>query len=308
MKSNRIHTLLFVALLVTVAVAGTHGAPPAPAAVSRPPTAEASDGYGRTPLMLAAFKGDSAAVQGLLARGAAVNARDKNGMTALMWSAPETVPLLLKSRADVRIRDQFSRTALSYAAYQCDAAEVATLLDHGAAADPRDVDGWTPLFFPLSRESLVIGSSGPKHGGGVLTRLMGRECEHPERAALYLHREDPAAVVLLLLDPGADANARDNAGRSPLLVYVQDVFPLLPAAAASYLLTKGATVNAQDRWGKTALMGAALRGDAELVKLLLQHGAKVNATDAEGRTSLWYAAQTKYPGLVQLLKQAGAKE
>ena len=55
-------------------------------------------------------------------------------------------------------------------------------------------------------------------------------------------------------------------------------------------------------------MGAALRGDTELVKLLLKHGAAVNATNAEGRTSLWYAEMAKRPGIVQLLEQAGAKE
>ena len=48
----------------------------------------------------------------------------------MMWSAPEAVPWLLKSGADVGIRDDFGRTALCYAAYQCDPAEVATLLDH----------------------------------------------------------------------------------------------------------------------------------------------------------------------------------
>jgi uncharacterized protein len=42
---------------------------------------------GRTPLMLAAFRGDTAGVINLLERGADVNARDKDGDTALMFAA-----------------------------------------------------------------------------------------------------------------------------------------------------------------------------------------------------------------------------
>src|ERR1044072_6909071 len=41
----------------------------------------------RTPLMLAAFRGDTAAGINLLERGADVNARDKDGDTALMFAA-----------------------------------------------------------------------------------------------------------------------------------------------------------------------------------------------------------------------------
>ena len=49
---------------------------------------EANDNVeGRTPLMLAAFRGDAAAVLNLLESGADVNARDRDGDTALMFAA-----------------------------------------------------------------------------------------------------------------------------------------------------------------------------------------------------------------------------
>lgn len=70
---------------------------------------------GRTPLMLAAFRGDAAAVRALLERGADVNARDKDGDTALMFAAykghTEIVSLLLERGANVYARARNGWTA-----------------------------------------------------------------------------------------------------------------------------------------------------------------------------------------------------
>jgi ankyrin repeat protein len=46
----------------------------------------------RTPLRLAAFRGDLRSVRRLLASGADVNARDVDGMTALMYASHEGTP------------------------------------------------------------------------------------------------------------------------------------------------------------------------------------------------------------------------
>ena len=76
---------------------------------------EANDNVkGRTPLMLAAFRGDTAAVINLLERGADVNARDRDGDTALM-----------------------------FAAYKGHALVVALLLQYGANVYARARNGWT---------------------------------------------------------------------------------------------------------------------------------------------------------------------
>jgi ankyrin repeat protein len=69
---------------------------------------------GRTPLMLAAFRGNTAAVINLLERGAEVNARDRDGDTALM-----------------------------FAAYKGHALIVALLLQYGANVYARARNGWT---------------------------------------------------------------------------------------------------------------------------------------------------------------------
>src|SRR5215212_8710243 len=77
---------------------------------------EANDNVkGRTPLMLAAFRGDTAAVINHLERGADVNARDRDGDTALMFAAHKghglVVALLLQYGANVYARARNGWTA-----------------------------------------------------------------------------------------------------------------------------------------------------------------------------------------------------
>ena len=77
---------------------------------------EANDNVkGRTPLMLAAFRGDAAGVLNLLERGADVNARDADGDTALMFAAFRghglAVALLLQYGANVYARARNGWTA-----------------------------------------------------------------------------------------------------------------------------------------------------------------------------------------------------
>jgi ankyrin repeat protein len=77
---------------------------------------EANDNVkGRTPLMLAAFRGDTAGVINFLERGADVNARDGDGDTALMFAAHKgyglIVALLLQYGANVYARARNGWTA-----------------------------------------------------------------------------------------------------------------------------------------------------------------------------------------------------
>ena len=77
---------------------------------------EANEGVkGRTPLMLAAYRGNTLAVINLLERGADVNARDRDGDTALMFAAYKgpglVVALLLQYGANVYARARNGWTA-----------------------------------------------------------------------------------------------------------------------------------------------------------------------------------------------------
>ncbi|KAH8652933.1 hypothetical protein BGZ61DRAFT_374430, partial [Ilyonectria robusta] len=117
------------------------------------------------------------------------------------------------------------------------------------------------------------------------------------------------AVVKLLLDKGADVEAKDKNNRyggTPLWWAAQNGH----AAVVKLLLGKGADVEAKDknnRYGGTPLWWAAQNGHEAVVKLLLEKGADVEAKDrVDGRTPLWWAAQSGHKAIVKLLLDKGA--
>ena len=120
------------------AASGTHGRPPlveaaataagteearqqrlelVAALIARGEPVNAADGYGFTPLMMAATQGDPELVQRLIDAGASLDARSSDGRTALMVGAETlgdrigTVRALVNAGADRTIRDDDGHTA-----------------------------------------------------------------------------------------------------------------------------------------------------------------------------------------------------
>lgn len=73
-----------------------------------------------------------------------------------------------------------------------------------------------------------------------------------------------------------------------------------------FLLSKGADPNAGDASGDTPLMIAASIGFEEAAAHMLRLGAKVDANNRRGETALTIAVQQRQPRMVELLLRAGA--
>jgi len=82
--------------------------------------------------------------------------------------------------------------------------------------------------------------------------------------------KDDAAAIRALLAAGAAIDARDNAGRTPLLVATQ----VNGIRAAEALIAAGADVNLADGNGVTPLHHARGRGFAAMEQALAKAGAR----------------------------------
>ncbi len=108
-------------------------------------------------------------------------------------------------------------------------------------------------------------------------------------------------AIKMLIEAGADVNAKNNFGATALLWCARD------GEKARLLIEHGADVNARSKQGRTPLMLASMReGGSDIVALLLSKGADVNAADTRGETALGLAAGYGGIDIVRLLiaKQA----
>jgi ankyrin repeat protein/mono/diheme cytochrome c family protein len=98
-------------------------------------------------------------------------------------------------------------------------------------------------------------------------------------------RDGDLRAVRAQLDAGADVNARDADGNTPLLLAAVYAGP----ECVDMLVKKGADVNAANKLGVTPLHRAAT--NYEKAKLLIDAGANVKVTTKSGRTPLTLAAR-----------------
>lgn len=113
---------------------------------------DATDSWGHTALMSAAWSGHGPIVQLFIDKGAALNARTRFGLTPLHYAAlrghTEVVQTLLGKGADVNMKDNHMKwTPLVYASIAGHTRTLRALLDKGADADARDDFGGTALVY-----------------------------------------------------------------------------------------------------------------------------------------------------------------
>ena len=218
--------------------------------------------------------------------------------------SPAIVATLLDAGADVNARIDGGdgrglplptpgATPLHRAAAEEHPQTVALLLQAGADIHARDSEGDTPL---------LVAAYGGFLNPAVLETLVNAGADvndRNERGATVLHAALPSwPVVRRLLDLGADASAPTllhkaaRLGDNPELITV--------------ILDAGADVNARNRIGQSPLHDAALGGGPGVIAALVAGGAELNARDNRGATPLHQAVEAKKPANVAALLKAGA--
>jgi ankyrin repeat protein len=201
--------------------------------------AKAVNRYGVTPLLLAALNGSAPVVEILLAAGADPNGSLSEGQTVLMTAArtgnADVVRALLDRGARVDAQESsLGESALMWAAAEDHADVVTLLLERGADPETRS----KKLAFPRDRFGLE----------GVLTILPRGNWT----ALMYAAREGAVGAARALIEGGANLNAVDPDGTTPLVRAVVNAHYDL----AGFLIDKGADPNLADTSGMAALYAA----------------------------------------------------
>jgi ankyrin repeat protein len=278
---------------------GAGAAPPAgaaPAAAAEPDDSEVvvaglvgSGGGGLTALTFAAREGDIASAEKLLAAGADVNQATEYGWTPLLTA----------------VNNRNYRLAM-------------LLLDKGANPNLANKGGWTPLYLAVDNRNIEGGdypvpkpdiehleliaallekgaNPNARVKDNTLTRtIFTMQWFFEDGATPFVRAAQSSDVALLslLLKHGADPKAVTANGDSALTAsagigWVDGVtYERSPAEnlqAIAMLLDLGLDPNHANNEGRTALMGAALKGRPDVIRLLVERGAKLDTRDRGSR-------------------------
>ena len=227
-------------------------------------------------------------------------AADAAGSTMLMHAAyagtVEMMGVLLDAGSDPNAYNDRKAAALHWAV--ADASKLKLLLSRNAKVDAKTVDGRTALHMAAMQPS-----------GAPIVHLLLEAGANPNARTLVGTTPLFAAVVAslestkLLLAKGADANSKSDTGGTALMAAAFE-----SPRTAALLIASGADVKAKTKRGVTALANAANGGNLETVKLLLEKDAPVNAADYRGYTPLMQAAyrDDASPEMIRLLLDKGA--
>lgn len=301
--------------------------------------------HNRTPLHLAAIKGNVELLRLLLEAGANVMVTDTNGLRPLdLASTPAAITALQPATL-------YPQRVLKEAIQAGVAMRVSRILvAQPTLCSATDSNGDTPLHWAVQTGNILVCEAVLAAGVAIMhPNILGDSVLH------LAARKGDASLINVLLAVGADVNTAAHQGITPLHIVcghgdaTQSIFPPPPVgisaspvstntgmmnqgtfdfdtptitpkhtktpslsgrddvAIATALIDAGADVSRCASGGVTALHLAVHLGDTALVTLLLAHGA---ARDAEltlwRSTPLHIAAWHKNAQLIHLLLLAGA--
>jgi uncharacterized protein len=231
------------------------------------------DRYQATTLLFAAARlGCEAQARTLLDRGAAIDAKDREGKTALAKAAEaDKLPL------------------------------IRLLLERGANVNARAVDGSTPLFYAAEQDRGAVVALLLERGADP--NLPGRKGVRPLAAAAF---NGSTESVEALLKFGADPNTLDDDGWAAIIYAAGHGY----APVVALLLQAGVDVNRRYVHGLTALMWAAgydasagVDDVDSTIKTLIEHGAAPDLKDDRGKTAADIARGLGHERAAKLLER-----
>ena len=281
------------------------------------PNARNPDGW--TPLRQWVGHGDNPAIlAALLDAGADLDTLDNDGDPLLHLAAerdrPAAIVALLEAGANLDARDSSGRTALHAAAAStamgntAAAAAIAVLLEAGADPTALDDSGLTALQSAPAEGSVLMMALLDAHAG----RNVVDPNAHDRFGYTALHaaaRANSRRLIEALVRAGADVDALDNDGHTPLLVAAgarrEGDINAPPAtfnpAAITALAAAGADLEVRNANGFTSLHLAAVRNEIAVIPALLEAGASMEPLGRRGSTVLESAMAERNTAAIEIL-------
>jgi ankyrin repeat protein len=264
------------------------------------------------PILVAIHEKHNSALKVLVEHGADLRPRfTKRGRTLLHFAVKthnhEAVRCLLLAKVDIEARNKEGETALHEVAMKGDVAHSDTLLQlllkAGAKIEAKDRIGFTALHEAARAGALKVVQGLLSAGADVATRS-NRLRTPLHQAAENGHLE----VVQRLLDAGAAIHAKDHKEETALHIACHTRCDK-NLGVIKHLLGSGASVSEPaglDRMGgRLPPHQAALSGFKEAVELFLDIGFNKGSTDAKGFQMIHYAASHGHVDVLKFLLERG---
>lgn len=250
-----------------------------------------------------------------------------------------SVKELVASGVNIHDRDSNNRTAIYYAALNCNLDIVEYLLDMGAYVNNIVCDG---TLLDNNKHSLdherLLHLAAEKGKLSIIKYLIQRRenAKHPHLDvsidAKGLNNEETALhyavsyrhidIVKWLIDKGANVEAKDKSGNTPFhlvgrfdSITIRAIHndPSIKLENKNIEIMKclkeaKADINAKDGTGKTILHLTVIESKwhQDEVEWLLNNGADKNAKDKNGRTPIFFAIQNDHCDIFKLLSGSEA--
>ncbi len=230
--------------------------------------------------------------------GVDVNARDRNGLTAIHKAAfrgdISYMQILLDKGARLDIRGNDGQTVVHAAVVGDSVAAMQWLKDNGMDLNAQDDRGWTPAF--------VAASNG---NASALQWLLDNGVNQDFRnrsgsTAVHIAAANGKISTLQVLkDNGANLDIRDNVGMTVVHKAVGEdgSIPVL-----QWLKNNGANIFARDNDGWTPMHAAAGDGSVEILRWFKSNGADLSLRTSDGLTVVDIARAGNNSSVLQWLR------
>ena len=210
------------------------------------------------------------------------------------WKAPHPtnndIGSVINKGADVNAIDRHGRSPILVALEFGSSENVEDLINLGAAIEAIDFNKNTPLHYAASRGDLKILDLLIDNGGNI--SALNDELQTP------LHHAKEHKIVQRLFDLGADINAADINGYTPIFYVTGYAFGGGSPAAVRKLINLGANIEVVAVNGMTPLHSAAISANLEIIRMLIDADASINIRDQDGNTPLHLAQKFDVTGCI----------